>query len=92
MIVSFKHKGLERFFLKGDTRKIKQDHVRKLRLVLAKLHGAQEIRDMNFPSSSLHLLTGDLKDYWSVSVSGNWRLIFQFKNGDASLVDYIDYH
>ncbi len=92
MIISFKHKGLQNFFLNGDTRKIKQDHVRKLRLILAKLHGAQEIKDMNFSGSNLHPLTGDLKNYWSVSVNGNWRLIFQFENGDASIVDYRDYH
>jgi proteic killer suppression protein len=92
MIISFNHKGLQNFFVKGDASKIKQSHVQKVRLILAKLHGAQEIRDMNFPGSNLHPLTGDLKGYWSVAVSGNWRLIFQFKNGDASLIDYIDYH
>jgi proteic killer suppression protein len=92
MIISFNHKGLQNFFVKGDTSKIKQSHIQKVRLILAKLHGAQEIRDMNFPGSHLHPLTGDLKGYWSVAVSGNWRLIFQFKNGDASLIDYVDYH
>jgi len=80
VIISFKNKALEDFFLNGEVRKIKQDHIRKLRLVLAKLHAAQDIKDMNFPGSNLHSLRGSLKNYWSVSVNSNWRLIFQFQN------------
>lgn len=92
MIESFKHKGLQAFFTKGDTSKVKQDHVKKLRLILAKLHAAHDIKDMNFPGSKLHYLSGDLKGFWSVAISGNWRLIFQFEDGAASFVDYVDYH
>ena len=92
MILSIKHKGLRNFFCERRCKKIRPAHVQKLKMILAKLHAAQEIRDMNFPGSNLHALSGDLKDHWSVCVSGNWRLIFQFKNGDATLVDYLDYH
>lgn len=47
---------------------------------------------MDFPGAGLHPLKGDKKEFWSVSISGNWRLIFRFENGHAYDVDYIDYH
>lgn len=92
MIINFKHKGLEQFFLKGKSAKINPKHVIKLRLIIAKLHTSMDIKDMGFPGSNLHSLKGDKKDYWSVSVNGNWRVIFRFKNENAYDVDYIDYH
>ena len=92
MIISFKHKGLRDFFEKGNSSKLNQAHVKKLRLVLAKLHAADAIGDMNFPGSGLHQLSGDCKGLWAVSVSGNWRLTFKFENGEVTLLDYIDYH
>lgn len=92
MILSFKHRGLKKFFETGDKSKIQPQHVEKLRLILGLLHAAQEIKDMDFPGAQLHSLKGVLQDHWSVSVNGNWRIIFQFENGDASIVDYLDYH
>lgn len=47
---------------------------------------------MNTPGNYFHTLHGELKGYYSVKVNGNWRLIFQFEEEDASLVDYLDYH
>ena len=44
------------------------------------------------PGWRLHRLTGDLRDFWSLSVTGNWRLIFRFENGDAFDLDLVDYH
>jgi len=92
MIINFKHKGLEQFFLKGKSAKINSKHMTKLRLIIAKLHTSVNIRDMDFPGSNLHPLKGDKKDCWSVSVNGNWRVIFRFKNENAYDVDYVDYH
>jgi proteic killer suppression protein len=92
MIITFKHKGLKTYFETGNGSKIKQDHTKRLRLILAKLQSAEEIKDMDFPGSGLHSLKGDKKNYWSVSISGNWRLIFRFEKGYAYEVDYIDYH
>lgn len=92
MIVSFKHKGLESFFLEGNSSKIQHKHLNRLRLILAQLNAAKEIRDLNFPGSNLHRLKGDLKDFWSITVSGNWRIIFKFDKGEIYLVDYLDYH
>jgi proteic killer suppression protein len=92
MIISFKHKGLKNFFLKGDTSKVPPAHIKKLRLILAKLHAAEDIQDLNYPGANLHSLKGNLSDYWSITVSGNWRIIFKFKKEGIQLVDYIDYH
>jgi proteic killer suppression protein len=47
---------------------------------------------MDFPGSFLHPLKGQLKGYWAVRVSGNWRVIFRFEGGKALEVDYVDYH
>jgi proteic killer suppression protein len=48
--------------------------------------------DMDLPGLRLHPLKGDLMQYWSVTISGNWRVIFRFDGTDVELVDYLDYH
>ncbi|MGH7848643.1 MAG: type II toxin-antitoxin system RelE/ParE family toxin [Candidatus Binatia bacterium] len=47
---------------------------------------------MDLPGFKLHRLKGGLKDFWSVTVRANWRVIFRFEQGDARDVDLIDYH
>ena len=47
---------------------------------------------MNYPGSFLHQLGGDKKGLQTVKVSGNWQVFFKFKDGDACIVDYDDYH
>jgi len=44
------------------------------------------------PGWRLHPLKGELTQYWSLSISGNWRVIFRFVGTDIELVDYLDYH
>ena len=46
---------------------------------------------MGLPGYRLHPLKGKLKGFWSVTVSGNWRIIFRFKDGNAHDVDFVDY-
>ena len=92
MIKSFIHKGLENFFYSGVKKGIKPDHVCRLARILDRLHAANDLKDMNYPGSGLHVLSGNLKGQYSVKVSGNWRVIFEFVNGDAYIVDYDDYH
>ena len=59
---------------------------------LAALDTAQSIADMNIPGFRLHSLKGKELGRWSVWVNGNWRLTFEFRNGDAYVLDYEDYH
>ena len=92
MIRTFRHKGLERFFLAGSKSGIQPQHAGKLRLQLTALEHATTPGDMNAPGWKLHRLSGDLAGFFSVSVSGNWRLIFRFEEADAVDVDYVDYH
>ena len=92
MIKSFKHKGLKKYFQSGDTSRIKQSHAKRLRIILTYLNAANLIKDVNFPGSNLHQLSGNKKGLWAVNVSGNWRIIFRFENGNAYEVDYDDYH
>ncbi len=92
MIKRFRHKGLERFFLSGSAKGIQPAHAKRLRLILNHLHTATKVRDMDFPGSNLHPLTHDLKGFWAVKVSGNWRITFRFEEGCALEVNYEDYH
>ena len=92
MIVSFKHKGLKKFFETGNTKGIQTYHANKLRIVLAAINTAVIIEDMNLPQLRLHQLKGDRSETWSVSINGQWRVTFQFYNGDAFILNYEDYH
>ena len=92
MIESFKNKSLQLYFEKGDSSKINPGHQKKVKLMLTLLQAAVDIKDLNFPGSDLHTLKGPRKGFWSIKVSGNWRIIFRFENGDVHDVDYLDYH
>ncbi|SHE23113.1 HigB toxin protein [methanotrophic endosymbiont of Bathymodiolus puteoserpentis (Logatchev)] len=92
MIKNFKHKGLKKFFEKGSLSGIQAKHADRLRDRLAFLDAAVFIEDMAKPGYNLHELIGNLKGRWSIVVSGNWRITFEFKDGDAYIVDYEDYH
>lgn len=92
MIKNFKHKGLKRLYEIGSKQGVKPEHVSRLRLILARLDASSDPGDMNFPGLGLHPLKGSWRGFWSVSVSGNWRVIFRFKDGNATDVNYLDYH
>ncbi len=92
MIKSFKHKGLKNFFYKGAKKGINPDHADKLGDILDMLDAAVEVEDMNFPGSNLHLLNPKKDRIYAVSVSGAWRITFRIKNGNAYIIDYLNYH
>lgn len=92
MIKSFKHKGLKELYESGSKQGVKPEHANRLRLILARLDASAAAEDMNLSGLNLHALKGSLKKFWSVSVSGNWRVIFRFEDGYVLDVDYLDYH
>jgi proteic killer suppression protein len=92
VILGFRHRGLERFFLTGAKAGIRPDQADRLKLVLGRLSAAAAPKDMNLPGLGLHPLKGKLKGRWSVAISGNWRVTFAFSGKDAVDVDYEDYH
>ena len=92
MIKSFRHKGLRRYFETGVKSGIQARHAGRLRLQLAALDTAQNIEDMDIPGYRLHPLKGRSKGRWSIWVSGNWRLTFEFDDGNVHVLNYEDYH
>lgn len=92
MIASFRHKGLERFYRTGSTRGIQVEHVTRLARILAALDAAEQPAELDLPAYRLHPLRGSLQGYWSIRVSGNWRITFRFLGNDIELVDNLDCH
>lgn len=93
MIVSFRHKGLKIFYETGGARGLPSEQVAKIRRILTAIDEANELDEVGlFPGWRLHPLTGDMQGFWSVTVTGNWRIIFRFEDGNASALDYLDYH
>ena len=83
---------MRRLFEKGEAKGLRADHVAKVENILAVLNRARNPSDMDLPGFRLHRLKGDLKDFWSVTVRANWRVIFLFEEGHVYDVDLIDYH
>jgi len=71
MIISFKHKGLEKYYKTGSTVGIQSNHTKRLRLMLSALDTTLDIDDINIPGFRLHQLKGVRGETWSISVSGN---------------------
>lgn len=92
MIQSFRHKGLRRFYEAGSVAGIQPQHAKRLRMQLAALDSARVIEDMEIPGFRLHTLKGAGRGRWSIWVNGNWRLTFEFRDGQAYVLDYEDYH
>jgi toxin HigB-1 len=92
MIKSFRHKGLRNFFDTGKVSGIQPQHSKRLRMILAALDTAFSIDDMDISGLRLHRLKGSERGRWSVWVSGNWRVTFEFIDGQAYVLDYEDYH
>ena len=92
MIEAFRHKGLRRLFERGDASGVQASHAKRLRLQLAALDTAKTIEDMDIPGFRLHPLKGQMRGRWSVTVNGNWRMTFEFRDGNAYVLDYEDYH
>ena len=92
MIRSFRHKGLERFFRRGDYRGIPAQSGTRIERILDRLDAAMRPDDMNLPGYRFHRLKGDRAGRFAVAVSGNWRITFAFEGEDATRVDLEDYH
>ncbi|MDH5509363.1 MAG: type II toxin-antitoxin system RelE/ParE family toxin [Nitrospinota bacterium] len=92
MIRTFKHRGLKRLYERGDQGQVSSEHLSRIEDIIARLDIAVAPSDLDLPGYGLHPLKGKLKGFWAVKVSGNWRIIFRFKDGDAFDVNLIDYH
>ena len=92
MIKSFRHRGLQRLYERGDRSRINPTLVDKVETALGLLDVAETPEAVNLPGYRLHPLRGDLRGFWSIRVSGNWRLIFRFEDRDVCDVDLVNYH
>ena len=92
MIENFRHKGLRKVFENDDPRKVPDAQADKIARTQARLNEAVTVQDMGLPGYRLHPLKGNLAGFWSVTVSGNWRIILRFEDGTAYDADLIDYH
>jgi toxin HigB-1 len=92
VIVGFRHKGLKRFFVEGEGRRLPPQLLTRIRTILFTLGDAAKIEELDLPSYRLHPLKGELKGFWSITVRANWRIIFRFEDGRAYDVDFVDYH
>lgn len=91
MIKSFRHKGLKRLYERGDRSKLNAQQLAKIELILTALDAATTPQDMDLPPFRFHPLKGDLKGFYSVWVTGNWRIVFRFED-EPEDVDLTDYH
>ena len=92
MIRGFRHRGLKRFYERGDQSRVGAGLADRVALALADLDDAHKPSDLDLPGYRLHPLKGNLKGFWSISISGNWRIVFRFDDDDAYDVDLVDYH
>ena len=92
MIRSFRHRGLRRFYQRGDPSRIHPDLQERVEVILAQLDVATSPEAMRMPHYRLHALKGEWRGYWSVTVNANRRIIFRFEGEDAHDVELIDYH
>ena len=89
---TIRHRGLKRLFQRGDTSGVSAEHLNRIEDVLAHLDDAIRPSDLDLPGYRLHPLKGKLKGHWSVTISGNWRILFRMEDGDVYDVDFVDYH
>ena len=92
VIVSFRHKGLRLLYETGSIRGVQAAHAKRLSRLLTALDQAASPADLTQPDLGTHPLKGIRKGFWSIWVSGNWRLTFRFVGNDVELIDYEDYH
>jgi toxin HigB-1 len=92
MIGSIRHKGLKRLYDDGDPRGIGANLRKRVSEILSVLDAADSLEEADIPGYRLHPLSGDRQGYWSVKVTGNWRITFRSEDGRAEDVNLEDYH
>lgn len=92
MIRSFRHKGLDRFFTRGDHRGIPAQFTARIERMLDRLDASAKPGDMDVPGYRLHPLKGARAGEYATSVLGSWRMTFRFDGEDAVDVNIEDYH
>jgi toxin HigB-1 len=89
------HKGLRRFIENDDASGLQPAIVTKVQRIVSFLQDMEREEELRtVPSWKAHMLTGDRKGTWSLSVTKNWRMTFRIDRQDIEIIDldYEDYH
>ncbi len=93
MIRSWADSRSRRFYEEGKTQKFRGMDIEAAEDLLAALDAATSLGDLRaLKSVRLHKLSGDRAGQWAMTINGPWRICFRFKDGDAHLVEIVDYH
>lgn len=93
MIVEFSCKETEIVWNGEKTRKWSAQICKIALRKLLMLNAAHKLEDLRIPPSNrLHALKGNLKDYHSISINMQWRIIFNWNDGHVKAVKITDYH
>ena len=92
MIRNFRHKGLQRFWVRSDPSGLRPDWIRKVERLLNAVHIPTRSDELAIPGTGFHALRGDQKGRYAMTVSRNWRLTFGWEGEDAVDLDLEDYH
>jgi len=92
MIISFGSKDTEKIWNGIRVAKLRMEIQLIGRRKLRMINNSQNIQDLTIPCNKLEKKKGDLKDYYSIRINDQWRIIFKWNNGNASEVEIIDYH
>jgi proteic killer suppression protein len=93
MIESIAHKGLRLLWEKNDSSKLPPEQVEKIKRILSAVNAAKNLEPLRMmPGYRLHPLAGELKGFWAIWVTGNYRICFKFEDGNAYEINYLDYH
>lgn len=92
MIASFRSRALRRYWERSEERRLPSEYLTRIGMILDRLDGATEPRQMDAPGLRFHALTGQMKGRFALNVSRNWRITFGWSGEDATEVDLEDYH
>ncbi|TFF37283.1 type II toxin-antitoxin system RelE/ParE family toxin [Mucilaginibacter psychrotolerans] len=92
MIETIRSKALKLYYEDGNGAKLPHDQLSKIARILTALDAVTSDDDIKQLGLGIHKLTGNMKDFWSIKVSANYRIVFRFEDGDIFDVDYVDYH
>ncbi len=92
VIGKIKHKGLKALYTSNSSKGVNPKHAYKLQEILTVLDAATKIKDCAAPGFDLHPLKGNREGEWAITVRANWRVTFIFVDGEATDLNYEDYH
>lgn len=93
MITSFANKETEKLFATGKSKKLPAEIITRSIMRLTQLDNAREVSDLRLPPSNrLERLSGDRTGQWSIRINDQWRICFNFADGEATDVEITDYH